>query len=157
MQRGAGLPLSWLLPLLGLPSMPCLACMSSNFWCLTSAWSDCRALAQLPGWLVARPSYPHAAHLPACLPTWLARLSWLQFSKSAVTHKATKMALKQLNESLTEELLAEGIKSIAVHNLSPGKPRSAYGQLVLGCWGRGTGVANTHEQKQLGGQGCALA
>ncbi|GAB4817879.1 hypothetical protein N2152v2_004925 [Parachlorella kessleri] len=43
-----------------------------------------------------------------------------QFSKSAVTHKATKMALKQLSESLAEELLQEGLCSIAVHNLSPG-------------------------------------
>jgi len=43
-----------------------------------------------------------------------------QFSKSAVTHKATKMALKQLNETLAAELVENGLAGIGVHNLSPG-------------------------------------
>lgn len=43
-----------------------------------------------------------------------------KFSKSAVTHKATKSALTQANTSLVEELAAAGISSIGVHNLSPG-------------------------------------
>lgn len=45
---------------------------------------------------------------------------FLQFSKSAATHKATKSALTQLTESLAEELRAAGLTSIGVHNLSPG-------------------------------------
>ncbi len=44
----------------------------------------------------------------------------LQFSKSACTHKSTKMAVTQLNMSLAEELASEGLKHIGVHNLSPG-------------------------------------
>lgn len=74
----------------------------------------------------------HAVKLPASFPcaatTTTGRTAPIpagptpeQFSKSAVTHKATKMALKQLNESLSEELLAEGLSNIAVHNLSPGR------------------------------------
>lgn len=43
-----------------------------------------------------------------------------KFTKSACTHKATKIALTQLTESLSEELKASGISSIGVHNLSPG-------------------------------------
>ena len=42
------------------------------------------------------------------------------FSRSAATHKATKMALSQLNTALREELQRENIRSIGVHNLSPG-------------------------------------
>ena len=42
------------------------------------------------------------------------------FSKSAATHKATKAALSQLSRSLAEELAAEGLTGIGVHNLSPG-------------------------------------
>ncbi|KAF6262287.1 NAD(P)-binding protein [Scenedesmus sp. NREL 46B-D3] len=41
-------------------------------------------------------------------------------SKSACTHKATKMALTQLNISLAEELAEAGLSYIGVHNLSPG-------------------------------------
>jgi NAD(P)-dependent dehydrogenase (short-subunit alcohol dehydrogenase family) len=41
-------------------------------------------------------------------------------SKSACTHKATKMALTQLNASLAEELAEAGLGYIGVHNLSPG-------------------------------------
>jgi NAD(P)-dependent dehydrogenase (short-subunit alcohol dehydrogenase family) len=41
-------------------------------------------------------------------------------SKSACTHKATKMALTQLNISLAEELAEAGLGYIGVHNLSPG-------------------------------------
>ncbi|KAI5071418.1 hypothetical protein GOP47_0013669 [Adiantum capillus-veneris] len=43
-----------------------------------------------------------------------------KFTKSACTHKATKIALTQLTESLNEELKNAGITSIGVHNLSPG-------------------------------------
>ena len=43
-----------------------------------------------------------------------------QFTKSAVTHKATKRALTQLTESLAEELAQAGVTGIGVHNLSPG-------------------------------------
>ncbi|CAM6090616.1 unnamed protein product [Calypogeia fissa] len=43
-----------------------------------------------------------------------------KFTKSACTHKATKIALTQLTESLSEELKTAGISSIGVHNLSPG-------------------------------------
>ncbi|KAL2609890.1 hypothetical protein R1flu_028463 [Riccia fluitans] len=43
-----------------------------------------------------------------------------KFTKSACTHKATKIALTQLTESLSEELKASGISSVGVHNLSPG-------------------------------------
>lgn len=47
--------------------------------------------------------------------------SWgASFSKSAVTHKATKTALTQLTVSLAEELRAAGVASVGVHNLSPG-------------------------------------
>ncbi|CAL8465249.1 g4784 [Coccomyxa elongata] len=42
------------------------------------------------------------------------------FSKSACTHKATKSALTQLTQSLSEELQEAGLCSIGVHNLSPG-------------------------------------
>jgi len=42
-------------------------------------------------------------------------------TKSACTHKATKMALTQLNKSLAEELQEAGMGYIGVHNLSPGK------------------------------------
>lgn len=42
-------------------------------------------------------------------------------TKSACTHKATKMALTQLNKSLAEELQEAGMNYIGVHNLSPGK------------------------------------
>lgn len=48
--------------------------------------------------------------------------SWgASFSRSACTHKTTKIALKQLNESLSEEVIAAGITSIGIHNLSPGE------------------------------------
>ncbi|KAH7300520.1 hypothetical protein KP509_24G066300 [Ceratopteris richardii] len=43
-----------------------------------------------------------------------------KFTKSACTHKATKIALSQLTVSLNEEMKAAGITSIGVHNLSPG-------------------------------------
>jgi NAD(P)-dependent dehydrogenase (short-subunit alcohol dehydrogenase family) len=43
------------------------------------------------------------------------------FSKSACTHKMTKMALTQLNKSLSEELVEAGLGYIGVHNLSPGE------------------------------------
>ncbi|KAL3678632.1 hypothetical protein R1sor_021588 [Riccia sorocarpa] len=43
-----------------------------------------------------------------------------KFTKSACTHKATKIALTQLTESLSQELEASGLSSIGVHNLSPG-------------------------------------
>eukprot|EP00250_Pteridium_aquilinum_P011520 c20124_g1_i1 orf=22-1020(+) len=43
-----------------------------------------------------------------------------KFTKSACTHKATKIALTQLTVSLNEELKSAGITSIGVHNLSPG-------------------------------------
>lgn len=43
-----------------------------------------------------------------------------KFTRSAVTHKATKRALAQLNESLAQELLEAGVNTIGVHNLSPG-------------------------------------
>lgn len=48
--------------------------------------------------------------------------SWgAAFSKTAVTHKSTKVALTQLTLSLAEELQAAGLASlIGVHNLSPG-------------------------------------
>lgn len=74
----------------------------------TSAWQ----LTELVYWpalceLLTRTQTPYA-------------LAPLQLSKSAVTHKATKMALKQLNESLSQELAEAGLTSIAVHNLSPG-------------------------------------
>jgi NAD(P)-dependent dehydrogenase (short-subunit alcohol dehydrogenase family) len=42
-------------------------------------------------------------------------------SKSACSHKATKMALTQLNISLAEELREAGLGYIGVHNLSPGE------------------------------------
>ncbi|CAI7771552.1 unnamed protein product [Closterium sp. NIES-54] len=42
------------------------------------------------------------------------------FTRSAATHKATKMALSQLTTSLNDELKQAGLTSIAVHNLSPG-------------------------------------
>lgn len=42
------------------------------------------------------------------------------FTKSACTHKSTKVALTQLTRSLSEELQAAGLSSIGVHNLSPG-------------------------------------
>lgn len=43
-----------------------------------------------------------------------------KFTKSACTHKTTKVALTQLTMSLNEELKNAGILSIGVHNLSPG-------------------------------------
>ncbi|KAI8469485.1 MAG: NAD(P)-binding protein [Monoraphidium minutum] len=43
-----------------------------------------------------------------------------KFTKSAVTHKATKTALTQLSKSLADELREAGVTSIGVHNLSPG-------------------------------------
>lgn len=43
-----------------------------------------------------------------------------KLTKSAVTHKATKMALTQMTDSLQDELKEAGITSIGVHNLSPG-------------------------------------
>lgn len=43
-----------------------------------------------------------------------------QFTKSAVTHKATKRALSQLTETLAAELAESGVTSVGVHNLSPG-------------------------------------
>jgi NAD(P)-dependent dehydrogenase (short-subunit alcohol dehydrogenase family) len=41
-------------------------------------------------------------------------------TKSACTHKSTKMALTQLNQSLADDLKEAGIDYIGVHNLSPG-------------------------------------
>ena len=41
-------------------------------------------------------------------------------TKSACTHKSTKMALTQLNQSLADDLAEAGIDYIGVHNLSPG-------------------------------------
>lgn len=43
-----------------------------------------------------------------------------KFTKSACTHKTTKVALTQLTVSLNEELKSAGILSVGVHNLSPG-------------------------------------
>ncbi|CAI5481884.1 unnamed protein product [Closterium sp. Yama58-4] len=42
------------------------------------------------------------------------------FTRSAATHKSTKMALSQLTTSLNDELNQAGLTSISVHNLSPG-------------------------------------
>lgn len=42
-------------------------------------------------------------------------------TKSACTHKSTKMALTQLNQSLADDLAEAGIGYIGVHNLSPGE------------------------------------
>eukprot|EP00897_Mesotaenium_endlicherianum_P010801 jgi/Mesen1/974/ME000012S00517 len=43
-----------------------------------------------------------------------------KFTKSACTHKSTKVALTQLTAALNEDLKAAGVKSVGVHNLSPG-------------------------------------
>ncbi|KAL4430704.1 hypothetical protein ABPG75_005960 [Micractinium tetrahymenae] len=43
-----------------------------------------------------------------------------KFTKSVATHKSTKRALAQLNESLAQELREAGLAGIGVHNLSPG-------------------------------------
>lgn len=42
------------------------------------------------------------------------------FSRSAATHKATKVGLSQLTQSLNEELRGAGLSHIAVRQLSPG-------------------------------------
>lgn len=42
-------------------------------------------------------------------------------TKSACTHKSTKMALTQLNQSLVDDLTEAGMTYIGVHNLSPGE------------------------------------
>lgn len=67
------------------------------------------------------------------------------FSKSAVTHKSTKMALTQLNKSLAEELKEAGRGYIGVHNLSPGQCIASVRILVFmvctccGCTGKDLG------------------
>lgn len=64
-------------------------------------------------------------------------------TKSACTHKSTKMALTQLNTSLVDDLTEAGMTYIGVHNLSPGGRRTALrtcaacvadGALLARCW-----------------------
>jgi NAD(P)-dependent dehydrogenase (short-subunit alcohol dehydrogenase family) len=53
-------------------------------------------------------------------------------TKSACTHKSTKMALTQLNKSLADDLAEAGMTYIGVHNLSPG----ALNNSCVGLWGQ---------------------
>jgi hypothetical protein len=55
-------------------------------------------------------------------------------TKSACTHKSTKMALTQLNSSLADDLAEAGMNYIGVHNLSPGE---SLGVSFLGDGGGG--------------------
>jgi NAD(P)-dependent dehydrogenase (short-subunit alcohol dehydrogenase family) len=61
-------------------------------------------------------------------------------TKSACTHKSTKMALTQLNKSLADDLAEAGMAYIGVHNLSPGAlsaPTASKEQVNLAALGGG--------------------
>ena len=82
----------------------------------------CQLLVLAPGSMLSRAM----RCLPACLLCCLVSCSmgfsqWgAKATKSACTHKSTKMALTQLNQSLADDLKEAGIDYIGVHNLSPG-------------------------------------
>jgi hypothetical protein len=74
-------------------------------------------------WFHAEPCHAVLACLLCCL-VLSCSMGFSQWgakaTKSACTHKSTKMALTQLNQSLADDLKEAGIDYIGVHNLSPG-------------------------------------